>query len=242
MRIASMCLLSSLSILCFLSGCGKSAQPPVEQGKQAASFLSDEQMFAISLKKAEAGDAKEQVFVGLAYQKGEGVPKDTAKAVEWLGKGAVQGDALGQGTLGRMYLYGLGIPKDVAKALDWSKKAAAQGFAPSQYELGEIYKHGEGVQKDDVEAIECYQKAAQQGYVLAQITLGTLYMLGDGVPRNDAKAFEWFQKALFANAVVKHGFRWPRPAIERVSDQQLIRGPWSETIPDNLRGSEWRRH
>lgn len=193
--VENTCFLTSLSISCFLGGCGESVQPPAEQGKQAASFLSDEQVFAISLKKAEAGDAKEQVFVGLAYETGEGVPKDTAKAIEWLEKGAAQGDALGQGSLGRMYLYGLGIPKDVAKALDWSKKAAEQGLAPGLYQLGEIYKHGEGVPKDDVKAFECYQKAAQQGYVLAQITLGALYMLGDGVPRNAAKEFEWFQKA-----------------------------------------------
>ena len=44
-------------------------------------------------------------------------------------------------------------------------------------------------------------------------------------------------KALFAKSVVKHDFRWPRPATERVSVQQLIHGPSSETIPDNLRDS-----
>lgn len=43
--------------------------------------------------------------------------------------------------------------------------------------------------------------------------------------------------ALFAKSVVKHDFRWPRPATERVSVQQLIHGPSSETIPDNLRDS-----
>ena len=41
-RVGSMCLLSSFSTLCFLVGCGKSAQPPAEQGKQAASFLSSQ--------------------------------------------------------------------------------------------------------------------------------------------------------------------------------------------------------
>ncbi len=45
------------------------------------------------------------------------------------------------------------------------------------------------------------------------------------------------RKALFAKSVVKHDFRWPRPATERVSVQQLIHGPSSETIPDNLRDS-----
>ena len=56
-------------------------------------------------------------------------------------------------------------------------------------------------------------------------------------------ACQWtFFKALFANAVVKHGFPWPMPAIERVSDQVLIHGPSSETIRDSLRDSGWRRH
>ena len=48
--------------------------------------------------------------------------------------------------------------------------------------------------------------------------------------------------ALFAKSVVKHDFPWLRPAIERVSDQGLIHGPSSETIPSSLRDSEWRRH
>ena len=51
-----------------------------------------------------------------------------------------------------------------------------------------------------------------------------------------------FFLALFAKSVVKHDFPWLRPAIERVSDQGLIHGPSSETIPSSLRDSEWRRH
>jgi len=48
------------------------------------------------------------------YEKGEGVPKGAAKAVEWYRKAAEQGDANGQNNLGRMYDAGEGVPKAVA--------------------------------------------------------------------------------------------------------------------------------
>jgi TPR repeat protein len=38
--------------------------------------------------KAEAGDADSQVELGLRYDKGEGVARDEAEAVEWYRKAA----------------------------------------------------------------------------------------------------------------------------------------------------------
>lgn len=68
-----------------------------------------EEKFAKLQKEAEAGDAKAQYDLGRMYEGGEGVPKDAAKAVEWLQKAAAQGHADAQALLGRMYARGEGV-------------------------------------------------------------------------------------------------------------------------------------
>ncbi len=77
------------------------------------------------------------------YDKGEGVPQDYAKAMQWYQKAANQGDADAQFNLGVMYYEGEGAPQDYAKALQWYQKAANQGDAQAQYNLGFMYYKGE---------------------------------------------------------------------------------------------------
>ena len=62
----------------------------------AAVFAADD--FAETKKKAEAGDAWAQFNLGNMYSEGEGVPKDSAEAVNWYRKAAEQGDAMALGT------------------------------------------------------------------------------------------------------------------------------------------------
>ncbi|MDE4699642.1 SEL1-like repeat protein, partial [Klebsiella pneumoniae] len=47
-------------------------------------------------KSAEAGDAKAQYNLGVAYATGQGVRQDNRTAVEWYRKAADQGDATAQ--------------------------------------------------------------------------------------------------------------------------------------------------
>jgi TPR repeat protein len=62
------------------------------------------------------------------YERGRGVKKDQAKALEWYTKAGDAGLASAQYTLGETYEKGrLGVAKDKAKALEWYRKAAAQG-------------------------------------------------------------------------------------------------------------------
>ncbi|MGD2055792.1 MAG: tetratricopeptide repeat protein, partial [Gammaproteobacteria bacterium] len=93
---------------------------------------------------------------------GEGVPKDAAKAMEWLQKAAAQGDNSAQFKLGEMYRSGEGVPKNAAKAAEWFTKAAAQGGADAQFNLGVMYYTGEGVSKDLILAYAWLNLAATQ--------------------------------------------------------------------------------
>lgn len=109
---------------------------------------------------AEKGDAAAQTQLGLRYRKGQGVPADNDKAVEWYRKAAEQQHADAQAYLGFMYMTGRGVKKDDAEALKWSKLSAEQGNSTGQYNLGMLYLSGRGVAADRVEAYRWLKKAA----------------------------------------------------------------------------------
>lgn len=112
-------------------------------------------------KAAEQGLAEAQCVLGVMYDTGNGVPKDSAEAVKWYRKAAEQGFAKAQCTLGVRYANGEGVPKDSAEAVKWYRKAAEQGYAAAQFNFGVIYCTGEGVPKDDVQAYMWYNLAGQ---------------------------------------------------------------------------------
>lgn len=146
-------------------------------------------------KAADEGNARAEYNLALAYEDGEGVPKDEAQAIEWYRKAADQGDALAQVNLGVAYEHGEGVPQDYSQAVDWYRKAAEQGLAEAQYGLGFLYLHGNGVPKDETQATMWLLKAAEQGEAKAQFNLGACYVNGAGVSRNVDEGYFWIALA-----------------------------------------------
>ncbi len=148
-------------------------------------------------KIGAADDESAEAVIKLAetYWKGDGVPKDYAKALELLSPLAIQGNAKAQNRLATLYMGGPGVTQDYAQAIVWFNKSAAQGLSNAQSNLGGMYFYGNGVPQDYAIALELYLKAAAQGIAQAQIQLGDMYLNGIGVTRDYAKAFEWHQKA-----------------------------------------------
>ena len=138
----------------------------------AAGFAED--YFAETEKKAEAGDASAQNYLGAVYDNGVGRPQDSAKAVKWYRLAADQGIANAQFNLGVMYNDGEGVPKDFAEAVKWFRKAAEQGRAKAQYNLGLMYAKGEGVPKDLVQAHVWWNIAGANGHENAKKNLGII--------------------------------------------------------------------
>ncbi|MEY8687941.1 protein kinase [Bacteroides sp. AN502(2024)] len=143
-------------------------------------------------KAANQGYVVAQCKLGVCYDYGNGVEKDSVKAVEWYKKAAEQGNAEAQYRLGMCYNISEG---DWVKAVEWYRKAAEQGNAGAQYCLGICYNYGKGVEKDSVKAVEWYRKAAEQGNAGAQCKLGVCYDYGNGVEKDSVKAVEWYRKA-----------------------------------------------
>jgi hypothetical protein len=77
---------------------------------------------------AEKGNAFAQTRLGLMYAKGQGIPQDYAKAMQWFRLAAQQGNGLAQANLGVMYYNGQGVSQDYVKAYMWSEVATANGF------------------------------------------------------------------------------------------------------------------
>jgi TPR repeat protein len=117
---------------------------------------------------AEKGNLDAQLWLGLIYTKGKGVPQDYARALKWKKMAAMQGDPTAEFTYGRMFEQGLGVRQDYQEALKWYKKAVAKGNAEARYSLGSLYSKGHGVKKDPVRAYAWYMLAADQGMYLAE--------------------------------------------------------------------------
>ncbi len=80
---------------------------------------------------AEQGNANAQFFLGVMYDKGQGVRQDLREAARWFRKAAEQGVAEAQSNLGFMYGYGEGVPQDYAQAYMWYDLAASR-FPPGE--------------------------------------------------------------------------------------------------------------
>ena len=76
------------------------------------------------------------IIIGLAYYKGEGVPRDMKKGFDLYMQAAVQGFDVAQYFVGNLYFSGKGVDKDVNQSFIWYKKAADQGYSEAQYNLG----------------------------------------------------------------------------------------------------------
>ncbi len=131
-RFASADFLLIAAAAFVLGGCGESTPPQSPAPANPSGFISDaewsklsEEEFAQEQQKAMAGNADAQLRLGQMYFRGEGVPKDAAKAVEWFQKAAAQGNAGAQYVIGLMYGRGEGVSKDFVLAYAWLNLAAA---------------------------------------------------------------------------------------------------------------------
>lgn len=93
-------------------------------------------------RAAEQGHAAAQFNLGLMYAEGQGVSKDSTKAVELFTKAAEQGNVDAQNNLGVMYFVGEGASRDIDKAKQWFEKAAAQGNEEAKGNLEALQNAG----------------------------------------------------------------------------------------------------
>jgi TPR repeat protein len=145
--------------------------------------------------RAESGDVKAQVELGIAYASGDGIEKDESEAVKWFRRAAALDDPAGEYSLGEMYLTGRGVELNRQEGAKWIRLAAEAGDPRAQFNLAAMYAEGTGVTKNDHDAAAWMRKAAEQGFAAGQFGLGSMYAHGKGVPENAEEAARWYRKA-----------------------------------------------
>lgn len=80
--------------------------------------------------------------LGMMLRKGQGTPKDPAKAEEIYQRAAEAGLPTAQADLADMYLKGEIGPPSLERALPLLEAAAAANHPVAQYQLGELYETG----------------------------------------------------------------------------------------------------
>jgi len=122
----------------------------------------EHEYFLKTKKQAQQGDAESEFALGVCYEDGFGVNKDSKEGLRWVRMAANQGVAPAQGDLGDRYSKGIDVPRDFAEAFKWYSRAARQGDATAECSLGLCYENSQGVPQNYVEAYKWLNLSAAQ--------------------------------------------------------------------------------
>jgi TPR repeat protein len=147
---------------------------------------------------ADAGDARAQARLALAYLRGQGSAADADAALLWCMSAAKAGNPVAQYLLGALYQQGDHVPADPVQAVSWFSRAAEKGNLKAMHNLGIALAQGAGTAKNETKAAEWFTRAAERGYVDSAFDLGVLYERGEGVPQDLKQALKWYGIASFA--------------------------------------------
>jgi TPR repeat protein len=144
---------------------------------------------------ADAGDARAQARLAMAYVRGEGVDNDAFAAARWSASAALAGQPVAQYLMGALCAHGDGIKADPVQAFHYFTLAAAQGNLKAMHNLAIAYAQGIGTAKNEAKAAEWFTLAAQRGYIDSAFDLAVLYERGLGVKQDLGEAFKWYAVA-----------------------------------------------
>ncbi|MDE5819803.1 MAG: sel1 repeat family protein, partial [Lachnospiraceae bacterium] len=148
---------------------------------------------------AEGGEGDAWYFVGIAYQHGNGAPKDPAYAAKCFEKGLSMACADGTrgfnaNALGALYCESDVVPRNYDRAFQLLSYAYSHGSTWGVRYLGKCYFRGWGTAQDFGKARELLEKAAGDNREVF-FMLGYIYGRGLGVPADIPKAVFLLQKA-----------------------------------------------
>jgi hypothetical protein len=112
-------------------------------------------------RRAEAGDPRSQVMLGLVLEMGAAEEKpQPAEALGWFLKAAAQGVAWAEVWAADFYFSGsTGIPRDTFKALELYTSAANHGDQRAAFFVGQMYFFGDGVSTNHRQAADWFRRA-----------------------------------------------------------------------------------
>jgi TPR repeat protein len=133
-----------------------------------------EDAFKIFHDLAENDDLAAMRNVALMYRRGQGVPRNPQKALDWFERAAEAGLGTAQADLGVMLLDGEAGDPEPHEAIMWLTYASDAGHAGAQFRLGQLYEKGEYVSQNLELAKRLYAEAAARGHSEAGARLAVL--------------------------------------------------------------------
>lgn len=170
---------------------------------------------------AETDNAEAIYHLGMAYQTGAGVPKDSKKALEAFRRATGLGDVLASYKLGCFYAGQEGdlIETDPELALRHKLVAARAGYALAQQDVAALY----AAQGDIPTALSWLEKAAQQGWPDALMTYASVHNGAPGIAPDAAKTAAYFRLFLERADASEKQRQWLRDFEKRLSNEQRQR-------------------
>jgi len=104
------------------------------------------------LRAAERGSAQAAYNVGVMYERGFVVERDSTRAAQWYRRAADANLPSAQHNLALMLRDGKGVPRDGALAVVLLRAAAHKGMTASMFMLGDIFETGDAAAKDPARA------------------------------------------------------------------------------------------
>jgi uncharacterized protein len=137
-------------------------------------------------------------MLGVLYEQGKGVGRDSSRALRWYRKSAKQSHAYAQCNIGFLY-YDIGEmllrDRQPRGALHYWRKAlrawrgpADRGIDRAQMAIGEMYWNGRGVAQDYQEALRWFRLGAEKNSFFADILAKKLKELEAARPSKEGEA------------------------------------------------------
>ena len=224
-------LTAAASALLIVSACG-SAQP------------SDGLIPALE-RIAALNNAEAIYHLGMAYQTGSGVPKNSLKALDAFRRAASLGDVLASYKLGCFYAGQEGdlVENNPELALRYKLVAAEAGYALAQQDVAAIY----AANGDIPSALSWLEKAAAQGWAGALATYASVHNGAPGVPPSPAKTAAYFRLLVEQTDANEKQRRWLRDfergmsATERQVAGEIVRSYRPSPTPLTVRALSGQR-
>ncbi len=150
------------------------------------------------ISRANSGDAKAALALGLKYANGDGVALNDAEALRWLQKAAEGGEPVAQYRLGTFFEKGRAVDADQDKAMHWYGEAAKNGNRKAMHALGVANANGTSGKKNFPDAVRWFKAAAELGLTDSEFNLAVLYERGLGVQTSLSEAYKWYAIAAAA--------------------------------------------
>ena len=146
-------------------------------------------------KSADAGCPDGQYALGLAYERGKGLPQNKAEALLLFRLAADQGHTGAMLKASRMLITGEGCERQEAAGLKLMRKAADEMDPTAIHLTGMRCVAGKAQARDPAQAFAWFRLGALLGTPESQYWLGRIYYEGNGLPQDYDRAIQWLMES-----------------------------------------------